>query len=254
MSEKAPARPPRVYVPELEACRGTAQGKEEILLSKEESAHVRSRRLHDGDEVVALDGKGLRAHARLTRRGTAILLLSFEASSSSPSSRLPGEPANRVTVALACAEPARVEWAVEKGTECGATGFVLLACERSQKAHVMALSSPARLARLRRIAIEATKQCGRTIVPSVVGPESPKDLPGKGRGADVLLIADPSGQPLGPFGGGDAMLAIGPEGGFAPSEILSLGEKGARRTSLGPRILRLETAVVAALTRLVDGG
>ena len=81
-----------------------------------------------------------------------------------------------MVVALACAEPARIEWAVEKGTECGAAGFALLACERSQKGHVTALSSPARLERLRRIAVEATKQCDRTIVPFVEGPKSTEDF------------------------------------------------------------------------------
>jgi len=251
MTEKDTARPPRVYVPDLEAHRGSSEGKREILLSKVEATHVRSRRLRDGDEVVALDGKGARARARLARGGTALSFVSFDESSGSPG-LFPGEPAIRVTVLLACADPARVEWAIEKGTECGAAGFVLVACERSQKAHVAALSSPARLARLRRIAVEATKQCGRTLVPFVEGPESPEELLGKGRGGERLLIADQAGPPLAPVASGSAGLAIGPEGGFSPSEISLFEENGALRASLGPRVLRLETAVVAALIRLVD--
>jgi len=252
MSEKAPARPPRVYVPDLEAHRRSTEETRDILLSREEATHVRSRRLRDGDEVVALDGKGARARARLARGGTALSSVSFEETSDSPG-LLPGEPAIRVTVLLACADPARVEWAIEKGTECGAAGFVLVACERSQKVHVAALSSPARLARLRRIAVEATKQCGRTLVPFVEGPESPEEILRKGRAEDRLLIADPAGPPLAPVAGGSASIAIGPEGGFAPSEIALFEERGALRTSLGPRTLRLETAAVAALARLVDG-
>jgi len=254
MSEIASARPPRVFVPDLAEHRAGAQENREILLSKEERAHVRSRRLHDGDEVVALDGKGARARARLMGGGTALSLIAFEASSSS-TPRLPGEPAKRVTVALACAEPARVEWAVEKGTECGAAGFVLLACGRSQKAHVTALSSPARLARLRRIAVEATKQCDRTLVPFVEGPKSTEEFLRNVSGREAFFVLDPSGLTAArPAPQGDLVVAIGPEGGFAPAEISSFAEKSPVFLSLGPRVLRLETAVAAALVRLVDGG
>jgi 16S rRNA (uracil1498-N3)-methyltransferase len=269
MDDRPAVRPPRVIVPDLTAYRESSE-EDEILLRKEEEDHVRSRRLRDGDQVVVLDGKGLRARGRLTRSGTAVTLFSFEESI--------GEPANRVTIALACAEPARVEWAIEKGTECGAAGFVLLEVERSQRAHVAALSK--RIPRLIRIAEEATKQCDRTIVPFVEGPKSIEEFL-RGLKSETLLIADPRGVPIASFapgapspsrvnslrsdstrgrrqgpgpllGGQAAALAIGPEGGFAPAEISLFEEKGALRTSLGPRILRLETAVVAALVRLVD--
>ena len=243
MSENSPSRPPRVLVPELASLRGSSQ---EILLRKEEKEHVRSRRLRDGDEVVALDGKGARAPARLVRGGAAIALLPSEGSFSSP---LPGEPTNRVVVALACAEPARVEWAIEKGTECGAAGFVLLDTERSQRAHVAALAK--RISRLVRIAEEATKQCDRTIVPFVEGPKSTEKFL-KGVRGEELLVAEPGGAVLVGPRKRSAVIGIGPEGGFAAAELTLFEEKGALRTSLGSRILRLETAVVVALARLVD--
>jgi 16S rRNA (uracil1498-N3)-methyltransferase len=180
-----------------------------------------------------------------------------------------------VTVLLACAEPARVEWAIEKGTECGAAGFVLLDAERSQRAHVAALSK--RIPRLIRIAEEATKQCDRTLVPFVEGPKSMEEFL-RGLRDETLLVADPSGSSLedgprvlrrtrvlserseftregaGPSGGREAVIVIGPEGGFAPAEILLFKENHSLFFSLGPRILRLETAVVVALARLVDPG
>ena len=291
MGEDAPARPPRVLVPDLAQHWGSS---EEILLRREEREHVRSRRLRDGSEVVVLDGKGLRARAVLAHQGTAVVLFTFEEKSSSSSSSssclfsvLPGEPATRVTVALACAEPARVEWAIEKGTECGAAGFILLDAERSQRAHVAALSK--RIPRLVRIAEEATKQCHRTIVPFVEGPKSTEEFL-RGLRGDALIVLDPSGATIedgpvpsrrtrvlferseftregegapagrdrqsqgpGPLLGGQAVVvAIGPEGGFAPAEISLFEEKSAVFLSLGPRILRLETAVVVALARLVD--
>jgi 16S rRNA (uracil1498-N3)-methyltransferase len=257
MSKKnpTPSRPPRVLVPELAELMARSEEHLEISLKAEEREHVRSRRLRDGDEVVAIDGKGARARAVLAGAGAAIALLPsekiFSASSSSSSSPLPGEPANRVVVALACAEPARVEWAVEKGTECGAAGFVLLACERSQRAHVAALAK--RIPRLVRIAEEATKQCDRTLVPFVEGPRSTEEFLRRVRGEE-LLVAEPGGAVLHGRHEGPVVIGIGPEGGFAPAELDRFEEKGALRTSLGERILRLETAVVVALARLVDPG
>ena len=251
MGKRELARPPRVYVPDLAEYRGSSE-ENVILLRREERDHVRSRRLRDGDDVVALDGRGLRLRAKLSRGASALVLLPFEENSFSSSSLLPGETANRVVVALACAEPARIEWAVEKGTECGAAGFALLACERSQKAHVAALSSSARLERLRRIAIEAVKQCDRTIVPFVEGPKSPEEFL-RGLRGETLLVADPTGVSIASFApGAAATLAIGPEGGFAPAEVSLFAEKSAVFLFLGPRILRLETAVVVALAKLVD--
>ncbi len=257
MSEKAGAHPPRVLVPDLAKHLGTFEEHEEISLKVEEREHVRSRRIRDGDEVVAIDGKGARAAAVLARGGSAIALLPskriFSSSSSSSSLALPGEPANRVVVALACAEPARVEWAIEKGTECGAAGFVLLDAERSQRAHVAALAK--RIPRLVRIAEEATKQCDRTLVPFMEGPRSTGEFLRKVRGGEELVILEPSGGAV--TRPGPAMhrfVAIGPEGGFAPAEISSFAEKSPVFLSLGPRILRLETAVVVALARLVDPG
>lgn len=254
MAENPSLHPPRVLVPDLAERRDSFEengGEKEILLRNEEREHVRSRRLRDGDEVVALDGKGARAPARLVRGGTAIALLPSKQVSSS-SSPPPGEPANRVTVLLACAEPARIEWAIEKGTECGAAGFVLLDAERSQRSHVAALSK--RIPRLVRIAEEATKQCDRTMVPFVEGPRSTGDCLKRGRGDGRLFLADPAGAPVASIVPGASMVAIGPEGGFSPSELFLFKENLSLFLSLGPRILRLETAVVVALARLVDPG
>ena len=138
----------------------------------------------------------------------------------------------------------------------------------------------ARLERLRRIAVEATKQCDRTIVPFVEGPKSTEEFL-RGLRGERLIVADPTGVSSasvapgapspsrvnslrsdstrvrrggpGPLLGAEAAaVAIGPEGGFAPAEISLFEENLALFLSLGPRILRLETAVVVALAQLVD--
>jgi 16S rRNA (uracil1498-N3)-methyltransferase len=249
------ARPPRVLLPEL-AAHGAG---EEVPLKKEEAAHLRARRLKDGDEVILLDGRGGQGRGAIASKGRAVRVATFEEGPglvfpSAPSvfASLPGEPRLRVTVLLACAEPARVEWAVEKGTECGAAGFVLVEAARSQRAHVAAMRT--RLSRLSRIAAEATKQCDRTIVPAIEEPRTPEDFLRRWTGR--VVVAQPGAPELSRAAiprFGCVALAIGPEGGFDPSEVSLFEESGALLFSLGPRVLRLETAVVAALTVLVGG-
>ncbi|HRY43118.1 MAG TPA: RsmE family RNA methyltransferase [Thermoanaerobaculia bacterium] len=229
--------PPRVLVPlaPLEPGR-------EVTLPEEEVRHLRVSRVGPGEELVLLDGRGTRAAAHLSASGRA----------ASVTALLPprGEPARRVTVLLGVGEPARVEWAVEKGTECGAAAFVLVAAARSQRAHVAAAA--ARIERLRRIAAEAVKQCDRSVVPEVGAPAPLAGLLDGRRGR--LLVARPGAAPLPAeqLPAGDLAVAIGPEGGFDDVEERLLDAAGAVPVGLGGRVLRLETAVVAALVRLVD--
>ncbi len=163
-----------------------------------------------------------------------------------------GEPLRRVTVLLGVGELARVEWAVEKGTECGAARFVLVAAARSQRAHVAAAA--AKLDRLRRIAAEAVKQCDRSRRPGRPRSAASRRRPRALRRA--ALRRPPGRTPArlrGRFAGASTSPSpSGPEGGFDAAEERLLDEAGAVPFGLGGRILRLETAVVAALVRLVD--
>jgi 16S rRNA (uracil1498-N3)-methyltransferase len=211
------------------------------VLPDAEARHLRVSRVGPGEDVVLLDGSGARAQACLSTDGREAVVTGL----------LParGEPARRVTVLLGVGELARVEWAVEKGTECGAARFVLVAAARSQRAHVAA--SSAKLERLRRIAAEAAKQSDRSVVPSVLAPQSLAVALGSCTG--ILFVARPGAPRLAAGASGpDVAVAVGPEGGFDAAEERLLDEAGAVPFGLGGRILRLETAVVAALVRLVD--
>ncbi len=214
----------------------------EVALPDEEARHLRVSRIGPGEELVLLDGRGVRASARLSASGRTASVIGL----------LPprGEPDRRVVVLLGVGEPARVEWAVEKGTECGASAFVLVAAARSQRAHVAAAA--ARIERLRRIAAEAVKQCDRSVVPEVVAPAALAGLLDGRHGR--LLVARPGASPLPPnrMPAGGLAVAVGPEGGFDDAEERLLDAAGAVPLGLGGRVLRLETAVVAALVRLVD--
>ncbi len=229
--------PPRVLVPGARFTAGEA-----VTLPEAEARHLEVSRFGPGAEVVLLDGAGSRAGAHLSSDGRKAVVCEL----------LParGEPLRRVTVLLGVGELSRVEWAVEKGTECGAARFVLVAAARSQRAHVAAAAS--KLERLRRIAAEAVKQCDRTVVPEILVP-SPLAA-GLGLCGGPLFVARPGAPRLVPGAVPDltAVVAVGPEGGFDPDEEHLLDEAGAVPIGLGGRILRLETAVIAALVQLID--
>lgn len=227
--------PPRFF-----ADGGALVPGETAFLARDEWRHVRVRRLADGAPVVVLDGSGREADGVLTAGGTAARVVALRDGR--------GEPRVRATVLLAAAEPSRVEWAIEKGTECGAYEFVLFEAARSQEAHVRALAS--RDDRLQKIAREAVKQCGRSRVPPIRGPVSLADAL---RGAPPLVVVASLDAGLVPEAvprSGALAIAIGPEGGFTPDEEDFLRDAGALFVGLGPRTLRLETAVVSLLSRL----
>lgn len=230
--------PPRVLVPGARLQTG-----ERVVLPDAEARHLRVSRVSAGGKVILLDGSGVRAEALLSANGRDAIVSGL--------APVCGEPLRRVTVLLGVGELARVEWAVEKGTECGAARFALVAAVRSQRAHVAAAA--AKLDRLHRIAAEAVKQCDRTVVPEILAPQSLAAALGLCCGP--LFVARPGAPRLAAGTRGftaDIAVAVGPEGGFDAAEERLFDEAGAVPFSLGGRILRLETAVVAALVLLVD--
>ena len=232
--------PPRVLVPGARLQTG-----ERVVLPDAEARHLRVSRVSAGGKVILLDGSGVRAEALLSADGRDAVVSGL--------APVRGEPQRRVTVLLGVGELARVEWAVEKGTECGAARFALVAAARSQRAHVAAAA--AKLDRLHRIAAEAVKQCDRTVVPEILAPQSLAAALGLCGGP--LFVARPGAPRLAAGNRGFTVdiavaVAVGPEGGFDAAEERLLDEAGAVPFSLGGRIRRLETAVVAALVLLVD--
>ncbi len=134
------------------------------------------------------------------------------------------------------------DWLVEKATELGAKRLVPVLTRRTVAERV-------NLERLRSIAIEAAEQCDRTALPEIADPVKLDALLKNWPADRALLFADETGgAPLAEAAkAGPSALLIGPEGGFTDEERVAIRAVGTP-VALGPRILRAETAALAALS------
>lgn len=157
-------------------------------------------------------------------------------------------PAAIVWLAFALARGERSDWVVQKATEVGVSRLVPWQAERS----VVRLDRPRaeeRAARWRRIAAEAARQCGRSDVPGVAVPGRLRDALAAPPGFARLLFHPGAGAPLRaslPAGALGFLAALGPEGGLTDGEVRECLDAGCTRASLGPRVMRTETAAVVA--------
>jgi len=174
--------------------------------------------------------------ASITEAGKKRMTLTVERKTREPES-IPD-----VWLAFAPVKRAQIDWLVEKATELGVARLIPVMTRRTVAERV-------RLDRLETIAIEAAEQCGRTRVPQIVEPLHLTRFVEKLDPARHFYFADE--------GGGDAIadavregpsvILIGPEGGFTDEERAFIRGAGASAISLGPRILRAETAALAAV-------
>jgi 16S rRNA (uracil1498-N3)-methyltransferase len=155
----------------------------------------------------------------------------------------------QVTLALAIFKFDRMEWAIEKCTELGVTRIVPFAARRTD-AH-LAAAAVKRVERWRRIAREASEQARRAAPPEIAGPVELRDVPAlQGEPRIVLSEAETaiSLRELCASGGSCSLvLAVGPEGGWTNEELQTFAKAGWKSASLGPTILRTETAAIAAI-------
>jgi 16S rRNA (uracil1498-N3)-methyltransferase len=207
-----------------------------VSLDESEVHHLRVRRAKDREIVEILDGAGLRGTGRLLQAGKQ---WSVEVQSAHHESR-PAE----LTLAVAAGDRDRFSWMVEKAVELGVTRIVPL--ETAHSAGVATGIKKGHLRRLRRHALEATKQCGVAWAVQVQEPLSLDDFRGRplvGSG----WLADRAGAPPPAHLGENALtVVIGPEGGFADAERTGLVGAGYLPIVLGPHALRFETAALAA--------
>jgi 16S rRNA (uracil1498-N3)-methyltransferase len=199
-------------------------------------------RLAIGAEVLLFNGRDGEWRATLVEAGKRVCRLTVGAR------MRPQDDGPDLDLVIALVKRARLETIVEKAAELGARRVRLAVTRRTNADHT-------NVARLQAIATEAAEQTGRLDVPEVVAPEKlDRMLDGWDPGRRLVFCDEGGGVPpaltaLGGLPSGPAAVLIGPEGGFAPEE----GERlralpFVTAVSLGPRILRADTAAIAALT------
>ena len=231
-------RVPRLYV--AEALRAGAK----LGLPTQAAHHVaRVLRLREGDAVTLFDGRGGEYEARVYMPGRGHVVAEVGAKSETER-----ESPLAVTLVQAVSTGEKMDYTVQKAVELGAVAIHPVLAERS----VVRLSGEReakRLAHWQRVAIAACEQCGRNRVPAIAEPvplEHYRPAPGT---AKILL--SPSGKErLRGIAAGPITLAAGPEAGFSDDEEAWLVRAGFVPVRLGPRVLRTETAAIAALAAL----
>ena len=220
------------------------------VLSGDDAKHaVQVLRMREGDHAVICDGKGTDYLARLAETGGELLFDLLERSKNE------AEPSVHLRLFQAMPKSDKMEFIVQKAVECGACEIIPFfskrCVSRPDKKQMVKKTE-----RYRRIAYEAAKQCGRGIVPQVgeavefsalfdmISPENTgilfyecAELPLREAVSEYKTNID---------------IIIGSEGGFEQSEAAALAEHGFIPVSLGKRILRCETAPVAAISVLMN--
>ena len=225
----------RFYAPDL-------TGPGEFVLAGPEAHHLATvRRFAPGDRLTLFTGDGFDYPADVVAVGKKAAVLNVL-----PPVAVDRELPLPLVVASALPKGDRTDFLVEKLTELGVTRFVPLVTARS-------VVVPKSAEKFGRAVVEASKQCGRNRLMTVDPPRSwaeflrLADLPA----ARVVLHTGPGLAPL--SGEGGIAVAVGPEGGFTDDEIGQAIPVGWTTASLGPRVLRVETAAVAAAAILANG-
>lgn len=231
---------PRFYVDEPLRAGG-------VLTLSEDAAHhaIRVLRLRDGDDITLFNGRGGEFAARIAsiqRLRIAVDLLQHRA--------IEREPPLRLTLVQGVSSGERMDFTVRKAVELGVTEIhpVLAA---ASVARPKGERAAARHEHWQRIAIAACEQCGRNRIPKVLPLVALSDYRAESAGLRLLLspLSQASLSKVA-LEGEAFVVAAGPEAGFSAAEEAALVDGGFLPVRLGPRVLRTETAALAALAAL----
>jgi 16S rRNA (uracil1498-N3)-methyltransferase len=218
----------------------------QFALDADAAQHVaKSLRLKAGDALVVFDGRGGEYDAtiqRIDRDRVDVKVGAFRDAGR--------EPALVVGLVQGLPEADKMDWIIQKATELGVAWIQPVTCERS----VVRLTgdrAARREAHWRRVAVAAAEQCGRTLIPEVrptlAFPNwlaAPAQVPRWMLAPDGEALATRAAAPS------PLELVVGPEGGFSERERELLAHAGCEPVSIGPRVLRTETAPLAALAAI----
>jgi 16S rRNA (uracil1498-N3)-methyltransferase len=219
-----------------------------VALPEDAATHLqRVLRLQPGDPCVLFNGDGNDYESRLLaagKRGYEAEIVSVQPAAA--------ESPLRIVLLQGIARGEKMDWILQKATELGVSGIVPVSSERSE-VRLDAARAEKRLAHWRGIIASACGQSGRGVLPPVAAPQSLADaLADSGLpGARFLLDPEADASIASMPAPGDACaLAVGPEGGWSARDRAQLQAAGFAGLRLGPRILRTETAGIAAIAAL----
>ena len=231
-----PAWPPKA-LPRLFVRTPLGEGSTVDLDSAQVNYLGNVLRLGEGDELLLFDGNSGEWLARIAAASKKRMSLNVERKTRE------AETIPDVWLAFSPVKRTQTDWLVEKATELGVARLVPVITQRTIVERV-------KLDRLESIAIEAAEQCGRTRLPDIHEPISLKRfLEERDSGRKLYFADEGGGQPAAQaFATGPVLILTGPEGGFTVEERRAIrSASNAVPISLGPRILRAETAALAAL-------
>lgn len=232
----------RIFLPGITADSG------HLVLPKDKAHYlIRVHRLKTGDAVAVFDGCANEFVARLkdVQREKDRVVLAVERLL-----RTEPEAVPQITLCQGLAKQGKVETVIQKACELGVHAIRPFSSSYAV-VQVKEGRTRKRLSRWEKVAQEACRQSGRIRLPEIAEPCSFEDLLKDDAGLRLLAYEGSDVEPL-----GDLLvstppervsLIVGPEGGFAPEEIVLARESGVRIVSMGPRVLRTETAGVALL-------
>lgn len=234
---------PRFHCPTLLPAGATLE------LPDSAARHVQVLRLQPGDMITLFNGDGGECEAAITRMGRSDVQVQVVSHAA-----IEREAPREVHLALGMPANERMDWLVEKATELGAASLQPLQAERS----VLRLSgerAEKKRSHWQGVAIAACEQCGRNRVPPVHAVRTvPSWLASELPAQRLLLSLQPDSMPLAQrvaaLDDGPVVFLSGPEGGLSPAEEQAARAHGFQPVSLGTRILRAETAPLAALAAL----
>ncbi|MBR2405281.1 MAG: 16S rRNA (uracil(1498)-N(3))-methyltransferase [Clostridia bacterium] len=229
----------------------SAEGCDEITITGDDVVHItRVLRLGEGDEITVCDSLGYDCLCKLVRT------CKDEVTAKVQSRQKNNAEANiNITVYQGVPKGDKLDTVVQKCVELGAVRIVPVAMKRC----VALIKDPAKKTqRLQKIAHEAAKQCGRARLPAVDCVMNFADALSEAANADLRLLAYEDEKMSSiksvlrqSHDVKNISIFIGPEGGFDPLEVKDAQSKGFSIVSMGPRILRTETAPLAAITAVM---
>ncbi len=238
----------RFYLPP-ELCRADA-----FSLSESDAHHaVKVLRLREGDEVTVLDGVGGVMECTIRTAGKRDVVVAVKHRIQTPAL------ACRIHLIQAIPKAKLMESIIQKSTELGVARIMPLLAERVVT-HLDGEGAEAKAAKWQQVAIEAIKQCGQPWLPKVEPPQSPAEWLKRGDSAELALVGalrPGSRHPRAFFESfihehgrkpQDVAIWIGPEGDFTPAELDAAEAAGAKPITLGPLVLRVETASIYCLS------